>query len=111
MYKLPKALILRLKSLAISDEEINGLIEKYELEAREYISLMLPNLFLTDIQKEILYNTYIQYQLFSYVELENLVQDKKIFLDDMITKILENEDKKMEEEKKESANSKRIRVF
>lgn len=107
MYKLPIALSLRLRNLGISEEEEKDLILKYNEEALEYIALMLPNFKLTEKQESILTEAYIQYQLFAYVEIESLVRDKKIFLEEMIEKIKENNN----QEKQEVERKLRIRVF
>lgn len=111
MYQLPVSLTKRLRQLGIDEEEKERLIIKYSEEAKEYIALMLPNFNLSDKQVNILSEAYIQYQLFSYVELESLVEDKKNFLETVIEKIRENKENDSNLNIKENKNKKRIRVF
>lgn len=88
MYKLPTVLKNRLLDYEFTEESINESIKKYKQETRDYLSLVLLDFSkITQAQLEILEDIYIQYKLFSVVEAEALVEDKKQALDEMIALI------------------------
>lgn len=115
MFKLQEVLKHRLYQLGLTDDDILNQITEYEQEARDYISLVLPNIKLTDGQLKVVIGAYVQYKLFSMVEMEGLVIDKKEYFDRIIDKIIENENNKIAQEKElkevKTRNSKRIMVF
>ena len=90
--KVSKALNRRLEELGYTTNEINELIKKYEIQAQQYINLMLKdiNIKLEEGVTEILYENYIQFQLFSMVEMDDLVKDKKDFIDNTLKSIIDN---------------------
>lgn len=112
MFKLPKMLKHRLIQFGLSQEEIDTQIQEYQMEAGDYLSLVIPEVVLTPNQTDILTDAYIQYKLFAMIELEGLVADKKQFLSELISTIKENYyDKKSEEKEKKNTKNQRIKVF
>ncbi|WP_068449154.1 hypothetical protein [Caviibacter abscessus] len=110
--ELPEALKLRLKDLGYTEVMIRENIEKYSKQAEQYIALRLGNSYiLSDIQKEILIDNYIQYQLFAVVELDSLVEDKRIFLEHIFDEIKQNIDKTRQNKIEDNKRSRGIMVF
>lgn len=118
MFKLQNILRHRLLQIGLTEEDILTQINEYKDEARDYLSLVLPDIIINESQKKILIDTYIQYKLFSMIEMDGIVEDKKEHLDMLVEKILENEKDKRrrqkelkELEKDNKLNTKRIMVF
>lgn len=110
-FKLSKLLSLRLEKLGMTADDIEARIEVLKKQSIAFISMRLGDITLTEEQKEILSENYIQYQLFAQVELESFTQDKRIFLDNLIDDIIRQSKYKREEEKEKRAGKSRIKVF
>ena len=107
-YELPQALKLRLNKLGYTDEKITEKIADYSEEARVYIGLELEGFELKEEETVLIRNNYVQYKLFADVEMESLVEDKRIFIRELIANIKKNK-LRLQNEEKEKA--KRIKVF
>ena len=91
MLNLTPILKKRLLQYGLDESEIHNRIDEYVGETREYISLVLPNYKLTDGQIKIIMDNYVQYKLFSMLEMESFVEDKRLFLDNIINTIKETD--------------------
>lgn len=91
MFNLTPILKKRLLQYGLDESEIQNRIDEYVGETREYISLVLPNYKLTDGQIKIIMDNYVQYKLFSMLEMESFVEDKRLFLDNIINTIKETD--------------------
>ena len=107
-YELPQALEIRLNKLGYNDEKITEKITEYSEEARVYINLELEGFELKEEEIYLIKNNYIQYKLFSDVEMESLVEDKRIFIRELIVNIKKNKLRLQNEEKEKP---KRTKVF
>ena len=113
-YKLPLALKHRLESLEYSEENIQENINKYEEQAKSYIKARVNKHILDTIDNDTLTmftENYIQYNLFALVEMEGLVEDKKIFIDELIKGINDNYKQDKEDEKEKNKQKRRIYVY
>ena len=106
-YELSEMLKVRLIRLGMNETDISFKIEELKKQANAFIEMRLGEIILTEKQKEILENNYIQYEIFAQLEMESFTQDKRIFLDNLIDDII-RQDKKQQEER---ANNSRIRVY
>ena len=107
-YELPQALKIRLNKLGYNDEKITEKITEYSEEARVYINLELEGFELKEEETHLIKNNYIQYKLFSDVEMESLVEDKRIFIRELIANIKKN---KLRLQNEEREKAKRTKVF
>ena len=101
-YKLPPVLKLQLEDLNYTSEEIDEKIKIYSEEARTYINAELEGFEITEDETCLIRNDYIQYRLFADVEMEALVEDKRIFLKDFINNIRKNKLRIQEEKETEA---------
>ena len=107
-YEFPQAQKIRLNKLGYTNEKITEKITEYSEEARVYIGLELEGFELKEEETVLIRNNYIQYKLFADVEMESLVEDKRIFIRELIANIKKNK-LRLQNEEKEKA--KRIKVF
>lgn len=107
-YKLPPVLELQLKDLNYTSEDIEEKIKEYSEEARIYINAELEGFEITEAETCLIRNDYIQYRLFADVEMESLVEDKRVFIKDLLNNIRKNK-LRIKEEKETEA--KEIFVF
>ena len=107
-YELPQALRNRLRKLAYTDEKITEKISDYSEEARVYINSELEGFELKEEEIILLRNNYVQYKLFADVEMESLVEDKRIFIRELIANIKKN---KLRLQNEEREKAKRTKVF
>ena len=107
-YELPQALKDNLERIGYSLEEIDKRIEKYSEESRTYIKAELEGFEITEAETCLIRDNYIQYKLFADVEMDSMVEDKRIFLKDFINNMKKNK-LRLQLEKKEKPG--RIRVF
>lgn len=98
-YELPQALKDQLELLGYTSQDIDKKIGKYSEEARTYIKGELEGFEITEDEICLIRNNYIQYKLFSDVEMESMVEDKRIFLKDFINSIKKNKLRLQLEEK------------
>lgn len=110
-YKLSDMLRLKLKKLGLSDQDIEMKIIEYEEEAVVFINMRLGAIQLEEKQVELLSNNYIQYQLFSFLEMESFVADKRDFLENLIEDIIKNEKEKDINKKEKNRSNTRIKIF
>lgn len=111
MYELSPILRDRLIGIGLTNDEIDRKIEEYRFQAREYFSLVLSDIELTENQLNILTENYIQYKLFSMIEMESLVEDKKATISELVDAIKENHRNMKVNEDNKKNNTKRIMVF
>lgn len=111
MFSLSPILKRRLIQYGLSEQEIQNKIEEYVGETRDYVSLVLPNFILTDGQLKIITDNYVQYKLFSMLEMETFVEDKRIFLDSIIESIKRDKKESIENSISEKSHSKGLRVY
>ena len=107
-YELPQALKDTLERLGYTLEEIDKRIENYSEEARTYVKAELEGFEITEAETCLIRNNYIQYKLFADVEMDSMVEDKRIFLKDLINSMKKNKLRLQLEEKEKPG---RIRVF
>ena len=107
-YELPQALKDTLERLGYTLEEIDKRIEKYSEESRTYIKAELEGFEATEEEICLIRDNYIQYKLFADVEMDSMVEDKRIFLKDFINSMKKNKLRLQLEEKEKPG---RIRVF
>ena len=107
-YELPQALKDNLERIGYSLEEIDKRIEKYSEESRTYIKAELEGFEATEEEICLIRDNYIQYKLFADVEMDSMVEDKRIFLKDFINSMKKNKLRLQLEEKEKPG---RIRVF
>lgn len=110
-YELSGMLKVRLVRLGMDETDISLKIEELKKQANAFIEMRLGEIVLTDKQKEILENNYIQYELFAQLEMENFTQDKRIFLDNLIEDIIRQDKEKKSKQQENRANNARIRVY
>ncbi|MBP9479063.1 MAG: hypothetical protein KBF12_10620 [Sebaldella sp.] len=106
-YELPLALKRRLLKL-MTEEEITDRISKHSEASRVYVEMELEGFELKEEEILLIRDSYIQYQLFADVEMETLVEDKRVFLRDLISNIKKNK-LRLQNENKEKAR--RMEVF
>ncbi|ACZ10733.1 Uncharacterised protein [Sebaldella termitidis] len=99
-YELPQALKDTLERLGYTSEEIDKRIENYSEESRTYVKAELEGFEMTEAEICLIRNNYIQYKLFADVEMDSMVEDKRIFLKDFINSIKKNK-LRLQLEKKE----------
>lgn len=107
-YELPQALKRRLEKLGYTDEKMTEKITEYSEEARVYIGSELEGFELKEEEIILLRNNYVQYKLFADVEMESLVEDKRIFIRELIVNIKKN---KLRLQNEEREKAKRIKVL
>ena len=107
-YEFPQAQKIRLNKLGYTNEKITEKITEYSEEARVYIGLELEGFELKEEETVLIRNNYIQYKLFADVEMDSMVEDKRIFLKDFINSLKKNK-LRLQLEKKEKPG--RIKVF
>lgn len=107
-YELPRALKDDLMRLGYTLSDIPKRTEQYSEEARTYIKAELEGFEITEDETCLIRNNYIQYKLFADVEMESMVEDKRVFLKDFINNIKKNKLRLQLEEKEKPG---RIRVF
>lgn len=110
-YELSEMLKVRLIRLGMNETDISLKIEELKKQANAFIEMRLGEIVLTEKQKEILENNYIQYEIFAQLEMENFTQDKRIFLDNLIDDIIRQDKEKRQKQQEERANNSRIRVY
>lgn len=111
MYSLSPILKKRLIQYGLNEDEIQTKIKEYVGETRDYVSLVLPNFLLTEGQLKIITDNYVQYKLFSMLEMETFVEDKRIFLDSIIDSIKRDKKESMENNINQKAQNKGLMVF
>ena len=110
-YELSEMLKVRLIRLGMNETDISLKIEELKKQANAFIEMRLGEIVLTEKQKEILGNNYIQYELFAQLEMESFTQDKRIFLDNLIDDIIRQDKEKRQKQQEERANNSRIREY
>lgn len=110
-YELSEMLKVRLVRLGMNETDISLKIEELKKQANAFIEMRLGEIVLTEKQKEILENNYIQYEIFAQLEMESFTQDKRIFLDNLIDDIIRQDKEKRQKQQEERANNSRIRVY
>ncbi len=110
-YELSEMLKVRLIRLGMNETDISLKIEELKKQANAFIEMRLGDITLTEKQKEILENNYIQYELFAQLEMESFTQDKRIFLDNLIEDIIRQYKETKKEKQEDKANNSRIRVY
>ena len=100
--ELPIILQKKLLKMGYTEEQISSNTTHFEEQAIEYINLKLGDIPINDVQKQMIVENYIHYQLFAFVENDNLVKDKKDFIDSTLNSIikLHNENKTDKSKKK-----------
>lgn len=111
MFSLSPVLKKRLVQYGLSEDEIQSKIKEYIGETRDYVSLVLPNFILTDGQLKIITDNYVQYKLFSMLEMETFVEDKRIFLESIIESIKRDKKESAENIVNEKSQTRGLKVF